>query len=148
MTILDSTKSDRLRCEYIKKFINTSSLYYKENIEQKTLFSDGVCYIGYLWDCLSTHTIISEYEADQFLQKKRTMFIMWDIHSSERILIPNYWKFPKTKILCVDEWIETFKHNLPEDIYVFDDTFTWSVIFTHETNKKDERYCLFIDKVF
>ena len=70
ITILDSTKSDTLRCEYIKNFINTSSLYYKENIERKILFSDGLCYTGYLWDCLLKPTVISECKANQFLQGK------------------------------------------------------------------------------
>mgnify|MGYP004473051747 FL=1 len=148
ITILDSTKSDTLRCEYIKNFINTSSLYYKENIERKILFSDGLCYTGYLWDCLLKPTVISECKANQFLQGKRRMFIMWDIHSCERILIPNYWKFPKTKIISTDAGIESFKHDLPEDVYIFDDTFSWSVIYTHETDEKEERYCLFVDKGF
>ena len=148
MTILNSTKSDILRCEYIKNFVNTSSLYYKKNIEQKILFSDGLCYTGYLWDCLLKPTVISEYKAEQFLQEKQRIFIMWDIHSCDRILIPDYWKFPKTRILGADNWLETFKDDLPEDVYVFDDTFSWSVIYTHETDEKDERYCLFVDKGF
>lgn len=148
ITILDSTKSDTLRCEYIKNFINTSSLYYKENIERKILFSDGLYYTGYLWDCLLKPTVISECKANQFLQGKRRMFIMWDIHSCERILIPNYWKFPKTKIISTDAGIESFKHDLPEDVYIFDDTFSWSVIYTHETDEKEDRYCLFVDKGF
>ena len=148
ITILDSTKSDTLRCEYIKNFINTSSLYYKENIERKIFFSDGLCYTGYLWDRLLKPTVISECKANQFLQGKRRMFIMWDIHSCERILIPNYWKFPKTKIISTDAGIESFKHDLPEDVYIFDDTFSWSVIYTHETDEKEDRYCLFVDKGF
>lgn len=148
ITILDSTKSDTLRCKYIKNFINTSSLYYKENIERKILFSDGLCYTDYLWDCLLKPTVISECKANQFLQGKRRMFIMWDIHSCERILIPNYWKFPKTKIISTDAGIESFKHDLPEDVYIFDDTFSWSVIYTHETDEKEDRYCLFVDKGF
>ena len=70
---------------------------------------------------------------------------MWDMHSCEKIWIPDYWKFPKTKILCTDAWTESLKYKLPEDVYVFDDTFSWSVIFTHETNEKEERYCLLAD---
>ncbi len=148
MTILDSTKSDMLRCKYINSFIDTSSSYYKKYIEQKTQFSDGLCYTGYLWDCLLKPTVISEYKADQILQGKRNIFIMWDIHSCEKILIPNYWKFPKAKIICTDAWEKSFEPNLPEDVYVFDDTFSWSVIFTHETDEKEERYCLAADKGF
>ena len=145
MIVLDATKSDALRCEYIKAFVNTASPYYEENIERKTMYSDGVCYTGYLWDCLLNPSIISEHEAQQLLKDKRCIFIMWDIHSCERILIPNYWKFPKTRILRTTAWLETFKADLPEDVYLFDDTLSWSVIFTHETDAKDNRYCLYID---
>ena len=99
MIILDSKKSDALRGNYIKNFVDTDSTYYKENIEQKTMFSDGLCYTGYLWDCLLNPSIISESKADQLLKDKQKIFIMWDIHSCERILIPDYWKFPKTRIL-------------------------------------------------
>ena len=76
MTILNSTKSDMLRCEYIKNFVNTSSLYYKKNIEQKTLFSDGLCYTGYLWDCLLKPTVISEYKAEQFERQRKRLALI------------------------------------------------------------------------
>lgn len=146
MTILDSTESGALRCDYIRNFVNTASSYYKKNIERKEMFSDGRCYTGYLWDCLLNPSIISEYEADQLLQEKRRVFIMWDIHSCERILIPEYWKFPKSRVLYADAWLESFKDDLPEDLYLFDDTLSWSVIYTHETDVEGNRYCLFIDR--
>lgn len=146
MIILDSKKSDALRHNYVKNFVDTASTYYKENIEQKTMFSDGLCYIGYLWDCLLNPSIILESKADQILQEKRRIYIMWDIHSCDRIFISDYWKFPKEKILCTDAWAEIYKDDLPEDIYVFDDTFSWSVIYTHETDVKDNRYCLFVNR--
>ena len=147
MIILDSKKSDVLRGNYIRNFVDTDSTYYKENIEQKTMFSDGLCYTGYLWDCLLKPSIILENKAEQILQEKRKIFIMWDIHSCDRILVPDYWKFPKTKVLYADAWAETFKDDLPEDIYVFDGTFSWSVIYTHETDLKNNRYCLFVERL-
>lgn len=148
MVVLDSKKSDTLRCNYIKNFVDTVSAYYKENIESKTMFSDRLCYTGYLWDCLQNPSIISECEADKFLSGKQKIFIMWDIHSCERIFIPDYWKFPKTKLLYTDTWVETYKASLPEDVYVFDDTLSWSVIYTHETDANNNRYCLLLDKDF
>lgn len=147
MIILDSKKSDVLRGNYIRNFVDTDSTYYKENIEQKTMFSDGLCYTGYLWDCLLKPSIILENKAEQILQEKRKIFIMWDIHSCDRILVPDYWKFPKTKVLYADAWAETFKDDLPEDIYVFDGTFSWSVIYTHETDLINNRYCLFVERL-
>ena len=146
MIVLDSTKSDVLRCGYVKSFINTESSYYINNIKHKTMFSDGLCYTGYLWDCLLKPCIISEHDADRLLEKKQNIFIMWDIHSCDRIFIPDYWKFPKTRILYTDIWLGTLKAELPEDIYLFDESLSWSIIYTHESDPNGNRYCLSVDK--
>ena len=145
MNILDAIKSDELRSEYIQSFVDTTKDYYLELIKHKTEFSDGLCYIGYLWDCLKNPKVISEAEASLILQGKQNLYIMWDIHSCERILIPNYWKYPKTSVLSTEMWSVSFKEELPEDIYLFDDTFSWSVIFTHETDEQNNNFCLYIE---
>ena len=59
MKILDAVKSDKLRSKYIQNFVDTTKKYYIELIENKTEFSDGLCYIGYLWDCLKDPKVIS-----------------------------------------------------------------------------------------
>ena len=143
MKILNSEESDFLRSEYIQTFVNTNSTFYAEYIENKQMFSDGLCYTGYLWDCLLSPNVISEYKADMLLLDKQNVFIMWDIHSCDRIHIPNYWKYPKPSVLFADCWSEVVKSELPEDIYVFDEALSWSVIYTHETNAKERRYCLY-----
>ena len=145
MIILDNLKSDELRTKYIQNFVDTTKDYFVERIEQKTEFSDGLCYIGYLWDCLKNPKVISEAEASLILQGKQNLYIMWDIHSCERILIPNYWKYPKTSVLSTEMWSVSFKEELPEDIYLFDDTFSWSVIFTHETDEQNNNFCLYVE---
>ena len=63
MNILDNLKSDELRAEYIRNFVDTAKDYFVELIERKTEFSDGLCYTGYLWDCLKNPQVISETEA-------------------------------------------------------------------------------------
>ena len=44
-----------------------------------------------------------------------------------------------------DDWI------LPQDLYVFDKSFSWCLIFTHETDweteSADSRVCLYVEKV-
>ena len=145
MTVLGQSKSDILRSEYISAFVNCDSPHYRKYIEQKRMFTDGMCYVGYLWDCLLNMDVISEYRAKMMLTEKRDVFIMWDIHSCERILIPDYWKYPKTSVLYTEEWSDSLMSDLPEDLYLFDETFRWSVIFTHETNDKGRRYCLYAE---
>lgn len=146
MIILDTPQSEMLRSKYIQNFVDTTKNYYVELIEQKTQFSDGLCYTGYLWDCLKNPQVLSEEEAAVILQEKRNIYIMWDIHSCERIFVPNYWKYPKTSVLCVNTWSEAIKLDLPEDMYLFDDTFCWSVIFTHETDEQNNNYCVYVKK--
>lgn len=145
MTVLGQSKSDILRNEYISAFVNCDSPHYRKYIEQKRMFTDGMCYVGYLWDCLLNMDVISEYRAKMMLTEKRDVFIMWDIHSCERIFIPDYWKYPKTSVLYAAEWSDSLMSDLPEDLYLFDETFMWSVIFTHETNDKGRRYCLYVE---
>lgn len=106
------------------------------------MFSDGLCYTGYLWDCLLNPYVIPKNGADKIMQGKRDVFIMWDIHSCDMIFIPDYWKFPKTRVLYADIWLDSFKNELPEDIYLFDETFNWSIIYTHETDANGKPYCL------
>lgn len=144
MIVLDFFKSNEIRQQYIRSFVNTHSCYYRDRIEKKTEFSDGLHYDGYLWDCLLNPEIITESKAAQILNAVKNIFIMWDIHSCDRILIPNYWKYPKTSVLVVNEWQAKMAKELPEDIYLFDDSFSWSVVYTHETDTKGNRYCIYL----
>ncbi|MBQ7344765.1 MAG: hypothetical protein IJW45_01720 [Oscillospiraceae bacterium] len=66
---------------------------------------------------------------------------------------------PKELSRCIaQEWFDTYELEeqglqladpiLPDDLYVFDDTFSWCLVFTHETNESrspHSRLCLLID---
>ena len=71
MTVLGQSKSDILRNEYISAFVNCDSPHYRKFIEQKRMFTDGMCYVGYLGDCLLNMDVISEYRAKMMLTEKR-----------------------------------------------------------------------------
>lgn len=70
------------------------------------------------------------------------VFVFWDIHSCERILIEDYWKFDKDSVIEIDFNVllegETY---LPEDFYIFDKNMTWTLIKTHE-DINGHCYCL------
>jgi len=62
---------------------------------------------------------------------------LWDIHTCEKILIEDYWKFPKERVIKVD--VTSLKEGLeylPEDIYIFNYDFSWTYILTHEDDGK------------
>ena len=52
MIILDDEESVRIRNKYIQSFIDTTSTYYVDKIRAQKRYTDGMCYTGYLWDCL------------------------------------------------------------------------------------------------
>lgn len=144
MKILEDTKAKHVREKYISCFINTSLEYYLKYIEKHDVCSEGICYIGYLWDCLRNKFVMSEKECLRYIENVEKIYVFWDMHSQDRIFIPNYWKYPKEAILEMSckEFLDNM-NNFPEDIYVVDETFEWSVIFTHETDVQQKRYCLF-----
>ena len=146
ITILNDAQSSELRKKYIQSFVDSRSEYYAEHILAMKQCRDGMCYDGYLWDCLAAPTVVSETEAHRALHEKENFYILWDIHSCEKIWIPHYWKYPKASVLRAEKWTDALRKELPEDIYLFDDSFQWSVIFTHETDESEESYCLLCRK--
>ena len=69
---------------------------------------------------------------------------MWDVNSKDYIFIPDYWKYPKEAVLSISvEEFKKIKDTLPEDVYLYDNSFSWSIALTHEYSDEDERYCYF-----
>lgn len=142
--ILNKLESESIRQKYIQTFVDTNKKYYIERIKEKQFFTDGFCYTGYLWDCFKRFELKSESDCETFLSKQKNLYIFWDIHSSENILIPNYWKYPKESVLFLPCWNrDMYYDTLPEDIYFFDDSFSWSIAYTHEDDLDGKRFCYF-----
>ena len=141
--ILLGSEANEIRRQYIQSFVDTTTSYYRERIAVTRAFRDGQCYVGYLWDSLKHSRLVDEEEAIKELARMaKPLYALWDIHSNERIYIKDYWKFPKDAVLIlgVKELIAGMRF-LPEDIYVFDDSFDWSIVFTHEYYGDQQRDC-------
>ena len=140
--ILDKKRGKELRNKYINRFINTDHKIYKEQIQIYHKFIDGYCYLGYLWDCILNPIVIDEAKFEEKARRIGKVYAFWDIHSCERIFIKNYWKFDKDAILNLEmETLMQGEEFLPEDIYIFDDSFAWTLIKTHE-DIQGKRFCL------
>lgn len=59
----------------------------------------------------------------------------------------NYWKYPKDSTILIDknEFIDKFP-TFPEDIYIFDETLSWTVVLTHEVTDMVKRSCLVLQQ--
>lgn len=93
--VFTAEESNLLRSLYIEKFIDTNKEYYIQNILIRTSYVDGYCYTGYLWDCLFQYNRVTIQNVFEKLAPYKEVLVFWDIHTCERILIENYWRFPK-----------------------------------------------------
>lgn len=140
--ILETNKSYSLRNRYINKFIDTSSEEYDKNINTLNRYSDGKCYDGYLWDYINNPTVIDIEYINKYSNKLNQVLVLWDIHTEERILVKDYWKFDKDSVIKLNfKVLLSNLSYLPEDIYIFDERFDWTFVLTHEYID-NSRWCL------
>lgn len=141
VTVIDGDQANELRAAYIRRFIHTEHPQYDEYITTRRAYSDGCFYIGYLWDFLRHHERITEGQVQGRELAEKTVYVFWDLHSGQKILIPNYWRFPRDAVLKLNYAdLLVGAAYLPEDIYIFDETMEWSVIFTHEYDDDQVRF--------
>lgn len=151
--ILPEEKAEGLRQSFINAFIDTTGDHYQEHIAKRRQYPDGCFYDGYLWDCLKDNR---NYEKEcsietavAALAKKEKVLVMWDLFSTYRVRDFRRFSisYPRNTILrmsgsvlakqVVEEWekdqsVQDQALWFPEDIYCFDETLRWYVIFTHE----------------
>ena len=142
MKILQGEAFAVLKGLYEEAFVDKACPHYINTIEKKRTFSDGAFPTGYLWDCLRSPKKETEQACLALLREKEMVYVFWDVHSKEQIRIPDYYRYPRHSCLqfSPDE-LPALLPTLPEDVYFFDDSLTWTVILTHEDDGK-RRYCL------
>lgn len=141
MHVLLGEEAKDMRNIFIPTFVDTKSDYYQNRIKHMVQFLDGMRYTGYLWDCLANREPISYANLIHHLEGRK-IYAFWDLHSSDRIWIPQYWKYPIDAVLliCPGE-LQSVMPTLPEDCYFFDDTLSWALAVTHEESKPGKRLC-------
>ncbi len=144
VTVITGAEADRIRDRYIERFVDTASEWYRAHIATRKRYRDGVYYSGYLWETLKNYRVIQEADilGDRDLLDGQ-IYAMWDLHSQEKILIGDYWKFPRGAVLqlAYDDLIAGLDH-LPEDLYIFDREYSRSLILTHEHSETNSRICV------
>lgn len=151
-TVLRGEEASRLRKRYIARFVDTSTAYFRNEIDGREALGDERHYSGYLWDTLKHAEVITQQQLVDTLAVWQSVYVFWDLHSERKIFIPDYWKFPKDSVLQATstDLARVLLHDadigptadliLPEDLYLFGDTVEFSLITTHEY--VPERYCL------
>ena len=172
--IVSTSDKKILRDRFIKEFINTNHEYFRKYIGTLRKYPDGLCYDGYLWDVLNEaydNSRVLQEKAITLLKSKSLVYVMWDIYSNYRVVMNDIIRLnnPKDTIISVNanelcdlieyEWAADWdlgERYLPEDIYIFDNSMNWCIIFTHEGDDSTEnpnlneddyiRVCFMVDR--
>jgi hypothetical protein len=135
--ILSPEESALWRQAYLDAFVDTACDHYQRYIATTRTFSDGVCYTGYLWDCLRSPSRITVQRFRTEVALRQSVMVMADHHSRDRILGPPLWPFPPYSVAVYQsKHLPHCLKSLPWDIYVFDESLAWTLVHTHEWIEK------------
>lgn len=144
-----------LRKCFVSKFVDRETKYYKSALKHGMHF-DGWRYKGYLWEALKSPSIITRQDAFRICEKKDKIYIMWDTRTMEKVSIRFWYNKSADMVIqttgkeLINQLYEDFSgllHDavLPSEIYIYDITMEWYVVFTIENMKidnKNEYMCL------
>lgn len=163
--IIDPLKAAGLRAGFIKSFVDTSTSYFRKNIEnvKPTDIQYDTYSCAYLHDTLDRDisSVIPFDRAVRIISEKKRVYSMWDIQRIPISTDPDIHFFKPHHLELYEsdsviEWdageltallekelgdydaTDCLHNTLPEDIYVFDDSLEWCVIFTHSSTKSIE----------
>lgn len=149
--VVKKLKSIELRKKFVDTFTDKSIANYDDYVGYKK-FNDGICYLGYLWNVYDSNRCLypDRSETLRLLAEKDEIYVMWDIQTFMYSAITVRPNISKDRILkttgkdLAKQLTEDFslpkeeRSWLPEDIYIFDDTFDWHITFTHTPRPSGE----------
>jgi hypothetical protein len=140
--ILSPEDSAFWRQAYLDAFVDTTGEHYHRNIASLRQFSDGVHQTGYLWEYLRSSSRITIERFHFEVVTHPEVFVMADDHSRDRIPGAPLWPYPPYSVARFEphRLLQSLE-SLPEDIYVFDSTVSWTLVFTHEDDNKRRICC-------
>ena len=140
--ILSPEDSALWRRGYLDAFVDTSTEHYQRYIAFRRQFSDGLHYEGYLWDCLRSPSRITIQRFRHEVVRHPEVLVMADDHSRDRIPGAPLWPYrPYSVARFHAEALLQSLDSLPEDIYVFDSSVSWTLVVTHEHDGKRRICC-------
>lgn len=157
--VVEAKLAEQLREKFIERFVDTEGERFHDYYDESDKYVRH-----FLWDHLKrSFEVCTQEQAAEYLQNRGDVYFMWDFWREGTVFADKYRgavimaNGGDVGRLAIDEWnaeIEAEKHDcyieypqLPSDIYVFDDSFSWYVVFTHEFNDCDKlddivRFCV------
>jgi len=143
-----------IRNEFVRNFVNTNMPLFNDHIIQ--IKNDG--YSGFLWEFLHNPSVIDEKDAFSHIEKKPLVlffFDNWHSYKSKTYVFPEKtWKhtvYKSSGVVLLDimlnycfvglEHQEKDIEPIPDEVYIFDETYNWYIVLTKENLPNGERLC-------
>jgi hypothetical protein len=131
--ILSPEDSAFWRQAYLDAFVDTTNEHYRRYIASPCQFSDGVHHTGYIWECLRSPSRITIQRFQHEVVTHPEVFVMADDPSRDRVPGAPLWPYPPYSVARFEPpRLLASLASLPEDIYVFDSSVSWTLVLTHE----------------
>ena len=150
--LLSKEETESIQSLLFSAFIDSSS-YEKQQQYRASFFSKyGMPLSDCLWNCLSKKpVVISQFKAIHSIHFARdygqSLYVLIDNGGTSeggskkrKNLFPIF----VVKMDSKTALFEYIANHDNSDVYVFDESFDWMVIFTHEETKPGRRYCLLV----
>ena len=141
VTVLPKDEARKVRANYVRHFVSAGS---EQKREFAGIWDEGHprCYCAYLWEFLKDPVVVEFDFAVSMCAVLGPVNVLWDLHSAQRVFIKDYWKFARDDVLALDYRLLLDNLGfLPEDIYIFDESYRWTLVLTHEW-VEGRRWCL------
>ncbi|MGO0058824.1 hypothetical protein ACTID9_02105 [Brevibacillus fluminis] len=123
---LPQKESTSVRDAYIRAFFDTDSEDYRKHHFQ-LYWNQGV---GYLWGFLkSPFTSVHLEDVKQFLQQKEKVLFFWDSPSHIGTEVSRKYVYQMQPQNLLNHY-----ERFTDDLYIFDETLTWTAVISHESN--------------
>ena len=121
---------------FILAFVDQSSQRYKANLSD--YYENGRGFPGcVLWDCIDGANRVSFQHVLSTVINERRVYCMKDPFCTTAFQDISLFELSGSEAQAFLRSCDDF-----EDYYLFDDSFEWTCVVTHEWLEKDRRYCI------
>jgi hypothetical protein len=138
--VLPEARAKQLRKQYIETYFDVDSTQFRRFLYNRYVS----LHRGYLWEFLSEEALdnmqgMSREEATNYLKSKQEVLFFWDTSS------PLGKKFTSGKVFTMDaEKLMKSYTRFTFDMYLFDSTLDWTIVFAHEEISDEPSDCYLI----
>lgn len=149
MQIIQGKEAAELRELYAEAFLDTHGERYRRYTAMPSM--------GLMWDCFPVSQGKKSVESERTclwqIERRTEVYVIWDVYAYGWGMwhplpefVPEHYATSSVMRMSAEEFLAHYKE-FPDDIYVFDDSLTWTVILTHEYyGAHDKRICYYMEE--